>query len=163
MSDVKQKGCITGNFLLEPYGSISAKICWIELTDDKLAYMKTENCSLLQVYIDSGRSIKAKFLPLVAISINNQSKQTQSAHVNREMASWRKHFNFFVENVEEDNLTLTLIDQQSLQDIGSYVYKIKDLVLRKGMEHELQAFPLNSVYNSEIIMALKLNSLISPE
>lgn len=137
-------------------GTISAEICWIPFSNNK---EESKGKALLQVFIDSGRNISSKYCPLVELTLDAQTKQTLSSKINNETASWEKHFIFFVNNPEEDSITIKLIDQFTSVNLGDYVYTIRDLILRKNMEHELQAFPLMSPKNHELVMALKLNFL----
>lgn len=75
-----------------------------------------------------------------------------------EFAKSKKHFNFFIDDPEDgDVLTINVIDQTSLKEIGKYCHTLTDLLIRKRMENELQAFPMMGSQKSEIIMALKLN------
>lgn len=113
----------------------------------------------MQVYVDSGRHIQSKISPFVELTVHDQTKKTPLSKIEDEVAIWEKHFNFFIEDPENEKLTIKLIDQNTSKSIGTYVYNIKDIFHRKSKQHDLQAFPLNSSQNCEIVMALKLNFL----
>ena len=132
---------------------ISSKICWLPITQEN-----GDKC-VLQVYVDSGRNLKSKISPFVELTVHDQTKKTPVSKIEDEAATWEKHFNFFIEDPDDDKLTVKLIDQNTSKNIGTYVYNIKDILIRKSKQHDLQAFPLNSSQDCEIVMALKLNFL----
>ncbi|XP_070496220.1 extended synaptotagmin-2-like [Chironomus tepperi] len=153
LQKIKEQKCISGEFNLPSLEVICSKICWLPITQQN-----GDKC-LLQVYVDSGRNIKSKTCLFVELAVNDQTKKTPVSKIEDETAIWDKHFNFFVDDPESDKLEVKLVEQGTSRNIGSYVYNIKDILKRKSNQHDLQAFPLNSSQNCEIVMALKLNFL----
>lgn len=137
------------------------KITWCETLKNQSKF--NGNPSLLQIFVDSLRHLSSKYRPYVEISVNNQRLQTASSLLKYEIANYQKHFNFMINSAEIDMLEVKVIDQLSTVTLGEYIYRISDLLLRKNFEHELQAFPLNSSQDFEILFALKLNQLKIPE
>ncbi|KAG5667149.1 hypothetical protein PVAND_015146 [Polypedilum vanderplanki] len=161
LDDLKCKKVFNDNLKVEPKGFLLSDIKWLPVTFNKKAYDKNANQTLLQIFIESGRNINSKYEPFVEITISSISdrKQTHSVSVKNESAIWEKYFNFFIKDPQLDLLTVKIVDKKSQESIGFLNYQILDLFKRKTMEHELQAFPLTSSNDSEIIMAMKLNFL----
>lgn len=147
-------------FSLEPEARISMKLSWYEVSKNQSNFTTgDENFTHLQIYVDSVRHLSLKYRPYVEVSINNQPQQTSPSLLKNEVAKYQKHFNFMIKNPKNDILEVRVIDQLSTITLGEYNYQISELLLRKNFEHELQAFPLNSSHDFELIFALKLNPL----
>lgn len=162
VDDIKINKYLWQFFSLVPEGRVSMKISWLEVTENISDFLKSDESSLLQIFIDSVRNISSKYRPYVEVTVNDQTQQTSTSSIVKEVAKYKKHFNFVVKNPELESLDVKVIDQQSTLLLGEYNYNISDLLIRKNFEHELQAFPLNSSINFEIIFALKLNLLKIP-
>lgn len=122
-----------------------------------------KNSSMLQIYVDSIRTINSKFHPFVKITIDDKDQETPVAGVKNEIANIEKHLNFIIHEPGEKSIELKIIDQLSSVVIGEFNYKIADLLVRNNFEQDLQAFPLTNDHDSEIILALKLNFLKTVE
>lgn len=118
---------------------------------------------MLQIYVDSIRSLDPKFKPFVRVSIGEDYKETSATSMKNGLVTFDKHLNFLVENPVEKSIEVQILDQTSSVEIDEFNYKIDDLLVRKNFEHELQSFPLVRGQNCEVILALKLNLLKTPE
>jgi hypothetical protein len=160
LQDVKERCDFIDSLRFEPNGILETEVKWLPIAADKNDYIKSRDHVLLQIYIESARNVGAsEIFAEVTISPFVDKKHTSTAQVRDGEGSWEKYFNFFIKNPLSDVLTVRVFDKISLACIGFFNYQIKDIFMRKSMEHELQAFPLTSSSNSEIIMAMKLNIL----
>lgn len=139
------------------------KISWYETNNNPSSFaMGEENTSLLQIFVDSARHLNSNYRPYVEFSVKNHQQHTSSSLIKNEVAKYQTHFNFLIRAPEIDMLEVKVIDEMSTVTLGEYSYRISELLLRKKFEHQLQAFPLNSNHNFEILFALKLNRLRIP-
>jgi hypothetical protein len=160
---VKLHKKLSGNFIFDSFEKFSAQIAWLEVTTEKTE----KNLGLIQIYVDSIRSLDSKFGPLVKVSVGENSKEIFPSNFKNGVTSFKNHLNFTVEDPDEKLIEIKIIHQDSAVEIGEFNYNIADLIVRKGFEQELQTFsPANSLVRSqdcEIILALKLNLLKNPE
>lgn len=160
ISTINVDGRIDERLTLCPSGSLDLSLSWFELSTEKedLIQEPTQRNALLIVYIDSTRHLPKKHPDVyVKVDAAQQSQETISQGPN---SSYKKYFNIFLENPANETLTVTLVDEDTSNDIGSINVKLSDLISRSRMKHKLQAFPLlHSNCDGEIMMSMKLRAL----
>ncbi|CRK99353.1 CLUMA_CG012752, isoform A [Clunio marinus] len=147
---------------MSPHGVSSVDLLWLSLSSDQKdlqnQVIPNENCTILEIYIDSVKNIKYLTSTFVMLSIGEESKITTVINPNSE--SWRQHFTFFINDHNSAELHVEVIDNMTSRTIGNYVFRIHDLVTRKKMSQNLQEIPLNQSNNdSKILMLLKLHAV----
>lgn len=163
ITNLSQDKKLTRKYPLTPFGSISLTLSWFTLGSD-IKYFQIvpeKSSALLQVFVDSVRMLPKNQTAVIAqLSVDKQSQVTST--LEPKSLSWKQHFKFFLVDPGFETLTVKLIDQRSSDDLGHYHYNLSDLMMRKAMEHKLQAFPLlQSIHGCELVMMLKLRVLIS--
>lgn len=151
---------MNGNYQLTPSGSLSASLSWFKLSCHPKDIQQGHNKSsaLLEVFIDSPRKLPAdKKNVFVKLSIADQIQETLP--LTEDSKSWKKHFAFFLHDPYTSALKIQLIDHTTLDKFATFEYKISDLMGRKQMQHDLQAFPFLGSHESEIVMSFKLRAL----
>jgi hypothetical protein len=161
LEEIKEKKFIEEDLKIEPKGVLSTEIKWLPATTERSDFDKSKNYALLQVFIDSVRKISGKYEPFVEITISPfvDQKKTSTAVVKEDVATYEKYFHFFIKNPNSDVMTVRVFDKNTMNSVAFFTYNINDLFTRNSMEHEMQAFPLISSSDSEVIMAMKLNIL----
>lgn len=148
------------NHPLTPFGSITASFCHFTLSSNRkdLQISSNKSSALLEAFIDSPRKLpENKKKVFVKLSIANQDQETLP--LAEDSKSWKNHFHFFLQNPESSALTVQLIDQQTSDAFANFTYKISELMARKNMQQELQAFPFASSYDCEVSMYFKLRAM----
>ena len=147
---------------LQPSGSITLDAFKMRISSERkdLHAVHDKSCAILEVFIDSIRKRPHSQHHLtLQLRISNQKRE-----ISDESSTYRQNFIFFLQDPENDVLTVHLVDATTPKNYGQFDYHISELVLHKNMHHKLQAFPL--LFNSdrtEIIMSLRLKALKSPK
>lgn len=151
---------LNDRILLSPSGSISASCSRFALSSNRKDFQiePEKSSALLQVFIDSPRKLPAnKKNVFVKLSIDNQIQETLP--LTEDSNLWKNNFVFFLQDPNSDSLNIQVIDQITSDSFASFTYNVADLIARKNMQHELQAFPFSGSQNCEVLMSLKLHVL----
>lgn len=156
-------GTLEGKYPLYEPGSVTIKLTSLTLSSDRgdLSTDNFKSSALLEVFVDSVRQIPKDITSLTAqFTVGNHSR-----HINVLPASssnLNKHLTFLLVDPENDSLTVKLIDDLTSLDIAQFIYNIPELIARKEMQHDQQAFPLpQHSHDYEVFMSLKLRALTS--
>ena len=154
-------------FPLSPSGFLSVDLSWFTLSSSKNDFKNNHKnpAALLEVFIDSVRNISSEFLQneiFVTVSVDEIVQQTAAEEAKSPV--FKKHFALFIKDPKNKNLSVEVISENSSEILGHFEYKISDLIARKHMDHEFQAFPMvQSVQKLDILMSLRLRALKAPE
>lgn len=156
-------GTLEGKYPLYEPGSVTIKLTSLTLSSDR-GDLSTDNfrsSALLEVFVDSVRKIPKHITSLTAqFTVGNHSRQMNVLPASS--SNLNKHLTFLLVDPENDSLTVKLIDDLTSLDIAQFIYNIPELIARKEMQHDQQAFPLpQHSHDYEVFMSLKLRALTS--
>lgn len=161
-SALDTEGSFNKKLTLCPSGLIDLSMSWFELSIEKddLMLESKQGSALLIIFIDSTKNFPKQHPDIyVKVEVAQQCQDTISYETN---SSIKKYFNVILSNPENETLKVSLIDDSTSKLLGSFNYKLSDLISKKRMKEKLQDFPLNSIERDcagEIVMKMKLRAL----
>ncbi|KAJ8961098.1 hypothetical protein NQ318_008774, partial [Aromia moschata] len=153
-------------------GSLHLRFTWLGLSADysslnavvqELKQLKVAdiNTALLTVYIDSAQNLMKvkpykKPDPYVILTVGKKQQKT-SVRKHTVDPVWEQGLSLLVSNPEHDSLIISIIDKTTDIKIDHFVYPIKSLFDKPGLQISKEEFELST--SGKLIMSLQLRIL----